>query len=105
MTNLSDIKKENNFKVPDGYFDNFYDNLQEKIKTEEKPKQKVFYLNFMMKVAAVLLVGLLLFSPVNNNNTFHESTESIELSDNDMLDFYASTLSEYEMFLLLTDSY
>lgn len=108
---LSDINKENNFKVPNGYFDNFYDKLQEKIKNEEKPTKKVLHLNFLLKVAAILLLGLLMFSPVNNFNKYNINTISennqnndFKLSDEELLDYYASTLSDYELFELLSES-
>ncbi|MCT4602836.1 MAG: hypothetical protein N4A59_08060 [Marinifilum sp.] len=40
MKNLSDMKKDQPFKVPENYFENLSDRINEKIKQEENPKEK-----------------------------------------------------------------
>ena len=64
MLNLDDIKKENNFKVPEGYFEDFPLRLQEKMQyeTPEKPRINVFR---SLKAYVALAAVMLLFAVVS----------------------------------------
>jgi hypothetical protein len=56
---LSGIKKDNPFGVPDGYFENFGDNLRNKISSQQKtPARDTVFLTWKpyLAAAAVLLI-------------------------------------------------
>lgn len=63
---LDELKKENPFSVPEGYFDSFQEKLQRKIRSEEEtPARKTAILNiprvaWISGVAAVFIIGFVL---------------------------------------------
>jgi hypothetical protein len=44
MKNLSNMKKDQGFKVPEGYFENLSSRIQEKVEQEEGPKHEIRFL-------------------------------------------------------------
>ena len=62
--NLSKIKKETPFRVPEGYFDNFADRLNEKIKQENKPGRihKIYHTGKPYLAVAASFIGLLIIA-------------------------------------------
>jgi hypothetical protein len=128
---LSDISKNNPFKVPDGYFDNFYDNFEKRLDKEKKgKKQKVYYLRFAVAVAASLVLMFMLYKPFNLLDSKPivkvEQTDSISFEDyigitsddvyysmtetetetpisDDVINYIASTASDYEIYMELNN--
>lgn len=99
---LEDINKENCFKVPDNYFDNFYNNLQNRLKEEKieivetKNKSKIYYLKPLFKIAAILILMLLLIKPETYNNIDNNITEYTEYEDYTY--YLVSNISDYELY-------
>ncbi len=84
---LSNIKKENPFKIPEGYFDNFSSRLSEKIHGRETPG---FYEKHVLTlkpylVAAALIVAVIITGKILYNMFYHESNigdlKSSEIAD------------------------
>mgnify|MGYP001468128285 CR=1 FL=1 len=65
MKKLSDIPKQNNFKTPDGYFENLNKDIMSEIDKEEKKKPvsayQIFKPYIYMAAAMVILVGAIKF--------------------------------------------
>lgn len=134
---LSKISKENPFRVPDGYFDDFSARLQKRLEAEKKvisiePVGFMRYLRPMLGLAASFgLIFLLVYWPMksilpdkiadgNNSNAIStdqeytnfvegidensfyallsETSETQNLSDDDLVAFLSSNISEYEIF-------
>lgn len=75
---LSKIKKENPFKVPDRYFDDFSSRLQEKIKQEsvgKKPNPVIRILKPVLGIAAsIAVIFMLVYWPLNKSNNTQIAT-------------------------------
>lgn len=97
---LKDIPKQNNFKVPDGYFDSFDRRLMEKIKENEKketiqlPGNRWSAFRSQIALAASLVVFVVISYVVINfilsNNL--KQTDSIEYAE--LLQYEVSKLDE-----------
>ena len=109
---LTGIMQENPFRVPDGYFDNFYARLETRLNaTEVSPAAKkevhiYHYLKPALAIAASLVaVILMLFSPLGSmrlKNLAHSNQISITSMD----DFYntmVSNLDENSFYALLSE--
>jgi len=81
---LTNIKKENPFKTPDGYFDNFSSRVSEKIHGEETPG---FYKKYVLTLkpylaAAAIFVGVIITGKILYNMFYHETgTRDLESSE------------------------
>ena len=105
MKNLSDMKKDHPFKVPEDYFENLSDRISERIEQEENPKEKnlVQMLKPYMWMAAsiigfVLVAKLILTTSVpseyqNQQITQIEDTNTIQIDENES-DFFFDGMSE-----------
>lgn len=101
---LEDIKKDNPFKVPDNYFDDFYSRLENKLEKEKVKTHKIIYLKPLFAIAASIMLILLLSKPISISENFtSRSTIQIELTDDDMVEYIASTSSDYEIFEALNN--
>lgn len=101
--NLSKIKKDSPFRVPDGYFDKFADRLSEKIHQEKKPerKGKIYligkpYLAVAASFVGFLIIAITIFKVVE---TKHVSTgltkeEIIAYIKEDIYDYDEATIIE-----------
>ncbi|MBN2774344.1 MAG: hypothetical protein JXR31_08870 [Prolixibacteraceae bacterium] len=69
---LSKIKKENPFKVPYNYFDDFSARLQEKIKHEDSVKKPDPFIRFLKPAisiaASIAVIFMLVYWPLAKNN-------------------------------------
>jgi len=67
---LSDIKKEQPFKVPEGYFETFSGRLTERIKEERYSKVKLQRMRYIRPVVGIAVsiaaILLLMFLPLQN---------------------------------------
>ncbi len=91
------------FTVPENYFDDFSKKIQTRI-LEEKPSQKIFFLqakNWAYAAAAVLVIGISI--PFFNNETTNVTTPDMAAIDNYISN--EATISEDEMigFLDISD--
>jgi hypothetical protein len=111
---LSEISKELPFKVPENYFQDFYSNLENKIKEEEKvniklvepaKKSKIYYFKyaFNIAVAASLILAFLLFTPstTDKNTQIGQNIsviidEDYILGEMDDYSFYSALLNNTE---------
>ena len=134
---LSKLKKENPFRTPDKYFDDFSAQLQMKLEAEKKsvPIQQNRIIRFLKPAIALAASFTIIFmlvywplktfvpSEVANNteilnmnemeyrnniegideNSFYslleEKTTSIEFSDEDLISYVNTNVSEYEIYL------
>lgn len=108
---LSKLKKENPFKAPDKYFDDFSARLQMKLEAERKavPKQKSLFIRFMKPAiglaASFALIFMLVYWPLK---TFMPSQVAIvedttEYFDTEFLSIVEG-LDESSFFALLEES-
>jgi hypothetical protein len=79
---LEDISKNNPFKAPEGYFDNFGSRMTDRILTETDKKQyrevsatfKPRLIGVVtLSVAALVVIGLIIFSPKNRTTIYSEN--------------------------------
>ena len=101
--NLSKIKKDSPFRVPEGYFDNFADRLNGKIQQEKRPERKgkihLFgrpYLAIAASFVGFLIITATVFKVVK---TKHVSTgltneEIIAYIKEDIYDYDEATIIE-----------
>lgn len=105
---LSDIKKENPFKVPDEYFDGFSARLHKKLEAEkvtlpQAGNRIIRFLKPVLAVAASIAVIFLLVNwPLKTFLPFQtaETNNNIEIIDNDYLSLLES-MDEEAIFALL----
>jgi hypothetical protein len=108
---LSKLKKENPFKAPDKYFDDFSARLQMKLEAERKavPKQRSLFIRFMKPAiglaASFALIFMLVYWPLK---TFMPSQVAIvedttEYFDTEFLSIVEG-LDESSFFALLEES-
>lgn len=104
---LENINKENPFKVPDNYFDNFNDIIEKRIKSEKieivesHKMHKIHFLNPLFAVAASILL-FLLCKPLNiSNDTYTQKQYIIEsqISEAELLDYITAEYSDYEIYI------
>lgn len=104
---LDKIKKENPFKVPENYFDNFHSEIMGKIQEEKAPKKVSLWKKALpwTGVAAVLCGIIISISILTSN----KDTGYTAQSDDKNPEMYASTDEDYFMMFLedetLNDSY
>ncbi len=80
MKNLSEIKKENPFLVPDGYFDQLEENVMSQVKQVQKQEHRRRIYTISVAVAAVVAllvaINVWIFAPDNNGNNSQLAEES-----------------------------
>ncbi|MCY1227983.1 hypothetical protein D3C87_60920 [compost metagenome] len=92
-------KIKSGFKTPDGYFENFSEQMLAKIAQEEKPVISIFQRrkNWFVAAAAVLILGIsipFLDKTDTGNTSVDEETMENYLA-------YQSTISQYDLINLL----
>lgn len=92
-------KIKSGFKTPDGYFENFSEQILAKIAQEEKPVISIFQRrrNWFVAAAAVLILGISI-PFLNKTNTGNTSVDE-ETMENYLA--YQSTISQYDLINLL----
>lgn len=105
MKNLSDIPKKNNFKTPEGYFDNLNKEIMSKVEKEANSTPRstfsIFKPYIYMAASMIVLVSLLKFTlntfvdkdPVINPNIEAKSDISLEES---IFSLYEDDIAFYE---------
>lgn len=105
MKNLSDIPKKNNFKTPEGYFDNLNKEIMSKVEKETNSTPRstfsIFKPYIYMAASMIVLVSLLKFTlntfvdkdPVINPNIEAKSDISLEES---IFSLYEDDIAFYE---------
>jgi hypothetical protein len=98
---LSKIKKENPFKVPENYFESFSARLQTRLEAEKNaiPKKQTRIIQFLKPAiglaAGFALIFMLAYWPLNNFTQNQQAT--IGNDDTDILDMiYASLVEEID---------
>ena len=97
MKKLEDIKKENIYQVPDGYFDNLPMRIQSRISDNKEPAFfPTINWNLAVKVAIpslIVVVALVLtFFNRNINSSYHDvETILAQVSSEDLVDYLQTT--------------
>ncbi len=97
--NLSRIKKENNFKVPDNYFDDFPGTIQEKISTKSSSCFSK-YLFFIFKPQFIVVYSLIAIFFVSYS-IFNYHQKQNMLTSNDISEYIEQNESGYDEDLLI----
>ncbi len=99
---LEDINKDNIFKVPDDYFENFPERLRERLKeTEQQKKTPVIRLRPIINMAAaavILIFAIYGITQINDNSTSVDQLLS-EISSEDLVDYLVESDMSTEEFL------
>lgn len=92
-------KIKSGFKTPDGYFENFSEQMLAKIAKEEKPVISIFQRrkNWFVAAAAVLILGISI--PFLNKTDTGNTSVDEETMENYLA--YQSTISQYDLINLL----
>lgn len=92
-------KIKSGFKTPDGYFENFSEQLLSKVSQEDKPVVSIFQRrrNWFVAAAAVLIIGISI--PIFNKTNAGNSAIDEETIENYLA--YQSTISQYDLINLL----
>jgi hypothetical protein len=92
-------KIKSGFKTPDGYFENFSEQMLAKIAQEEKPVISIFQRrkNWFVAAAAVLILGISI--PFLNKTDTGNTSVDEETMENYLA--YQSTISQYDLINLL----
>lgn len=105
MNNLSDMKKDQPFKVPENYFENLSDRINERIEKEENPKEKNLiqilkpYMWMAASVLAFVLIAKLILTTAVPTDFQNQPISQIEDSstvntENVESDFFFDSMSE-----------
>lgn len=92
-------KIKSGFKTPDGYFENFSEQLLAKIGQDEKPVISIFQRrrNWFVAAAAVLIIGIAI--PFMNRMT--NDSQSVDENAIENYLAYQSNISQYDLINLL----
>ena len=87
------------FKTPEGYFENFSEQMMARINQEEKPVISIFQRrrNWFLAAAAVLIVGLMI--PFMNKSNMEDHAIDDATMENYLA--YQSNISQYDLVNLL----
>ena len=69
MNNISNMKKDQPFKVPEDYFENLSDRIQEKIELEENPKKRMLQVLKPYVWMAASIIGIVIIAKVVLTNS------------------------------------
>jgi hypothetical protein len=99
---LEDIHKDNIFKVPDNYFENFPERLQKRIEeTEQQKKTPVIRLRTIINLAAaaaILIFAIYGITQINNNSSSVDQILS-EISSEDLVNYLVESDMSTDEFL------
>ncbi len=99
---LEDINKDNIFKVPDNYFENFPERLQKRIEeTEERKKTPVIRLRSIINMAAAAVILMFVIygiTQINDNSTSVDQILS-EISSEDLVNYLVESDMSTDEFL------
>jgi hypothetical protein len=99
---LEDINKDNIFKVPDNYFENFPERLQKRIEeTEQQKKTPVIRLRAIINVAAAAIILMFVIygiTQINDNSTSADQILS-EISSDDLVNYLVESDMSTDEFL------
>ncbi len=99
---LEDINKDNIFKVPDNYFENFPERLQKRIEeTEQQKKTPVIRLRTIINVAAAAIILMFVIygiTQINDNSTSVDQILS-EISSDDLVNYLVESDMSTDEFL------
>lgn len=99
---LEDINKDNIFKVPDNYFENFPERLQKRIEeTEQQKKTPVIRLRPIINIAAAAVILMFVvygITQINDNSTSIDQILS-EISSEDLVNYLVESDMSTDEFL------
>ncbi len=99
---LEDLNKDNIFKVPDNYFENFPDRLQKRIKESEKHKKvpiiRLKTIINMAAAAAILIFAIYGITKINDNTTSADQLLS-EISTEELINYLVESEMSTDEFL------
>lgn len=99
---LEDLNKDNIFKVPDNYFEDFPDRLRKRIKETEQPKKvPVIRLRTIINIAAaaaILIFAIYGITKINNNTTSVDQLLS-EISSEELVNYLVESEMSTDEFL------
>jgi len=99
---LEDINKDNIFKVPDNYFENFPERLQKRIEeTEQQKKTPVIRLRPIINIAAAAVILMFVvygITQINDNSTSVDQILS-EISSEDLVNYLVESDMSTDEFL------
>lgn len=100
--NNSSIPKQNNFKIPEGYFDELASRLEDQLeinKDSDKPKNGVLrVLMINISIAAAVVLGVFLFNP-EKGTKLSDQISKMEVEDPEAIyveDYLISMVSDTE---------
>ncbi|MCK5822612.1 MAG: hypothetical protein KAG95_01315 [Bacteroidales bacterium] len=97
--NLSKIKKENNFNVPDNYFDDFPSIVQERISKKSSTFiSKFLFLILKPQFIAAFSIVVIFFV---SYSIFNSHKETNILSSNDVAEYFEQNQTDYDENLLI----
>lgn len=80
MNNLSNMKNDQPFKVPEDYFENLSDRVQEKIITEENPNKRLLQVLKPYFWMAASVIGIILIAKIVLTNSVPSDYKIQQLS-------------------------
>lgn len=80
MTNLSNMKNDQPFKVPEDYFENLSDRVQERITTEENPNKKLIQVLKPYFWMAASIIGIVFIAKIVLTNSVSPDYKIQQLS-------------------------
>ena len=99
---LEDINKDNIFKVPDNYFENFPERLQKRIdETEQQKKVPVIRLRPIINIAAAAVILIFAIYGITRINDKSASVDQIlsEISSEDLVNYLVESDMSTDEFL------
>jgi len=99
---LEDLNKDNIFKVPDNYFENFPDRLQKRIEEKENHKKvpviRLRSIINMAAAAAILIFAIYGITKINDNKTSVDQLLS-EISSEELVNYLVESEISTDEFL------
>ena len=95
--NLENLKSQNGFETPTGYFDSLHDSIMKEVKEETKVKRLSFYKVFGYAASVVVLLGVSTMLFFNSP----EQTEEYDFVYESLVNYDEITVDEYNAELKL----
>ncbi len=101
MIELETLKKEENFKVPDGYFDQFPKQVMDTIH-KEKSRKRIVWLSSIAAAMALVICSISIVRYIQSNETSSTQITQTEQQDNQieeqMIDYYGDELAQMDYY-------
>ncbi|PCH71580.1 MAG: hypothetical protein COC06_01200 [Bacteroidales bacterium] len=99
MNNLSNMKNDQPFKVPEDYFENLSDRVQERITTEENPNKRLLQVlkPYLWMAASIISIVFIAKIILTNSVPSEYKIQQLSQTENTSIDTQSTTTNPDEL--------